>query len=97
MTNRKRYSAEFKSSVVLEALREEATINEIASKYGIAPTMLNRWKAEFLENAHSVFERESDKHEKRVKEFEEKEENLKRLVGQLTVEIDWLKKKSGLK
>jgi len=97
MKNRNRYTSEFKTKVVLEVLREEATINEIASKYEIAPTMLNRWKAEFLERAHSVFDRDSDKSEKRIKEFEEKEERLQKLVGQLTVEIDWLKKKSGLK
>lgn len=97
MKKRTRHTAEFKSKVVLEVLREEATINEIASKHGIAPTMLNRWKAEFLESAHRVFERDSDKNEKRTKEFEEKEERLQKLVGQLTVEIDWLKKKSGFK
>ena len=97
MKNRNRYTSEFKTKVVLEVLREEATINEIASKYEIAPTMLNRWKAEFLERAHHVFDRDADKSEKRIKEFEEKEERLQKLVGQLTVEVDWLKKKSGLK
>ena len=53
-------------------LREEATLNMIASKYEIAPMILNCWKAEFLERAHGVIERDADKSEKRLEKFEEK-------------------------
>ncbi len=56
MGRRKKYSAEFKAKVVLEAIREEKTINEIASHYGIHPQMVRAWKREFLKNASRVFE-----------------------------------------
>ena len=53
---RKKYSAEFKAKVALEAIREEKTINEIASHYGVHPQMVRTWKREFLKNASKVFE-----------------------------------------
>ncbi|BCJ87687.1 hypothetical protein skT53_26720 [Effusibacillus dendaii] len=59
MEKRNRYTAEFKTKVVLEVLREEQTVNEIAGKYEISPVMLSRWKGEFLERASMVFGRES--------------------------------------
>jgi transposase-like protein len=97
MNKRNRYTSEFKTKVVLEVLREEQTVNQIAAKYDLAPPMVSRWKAEFLEKAHSVFERETENKEQLKQEFQEKEERLQKLVGQLSVELDWLKKKSGLK
>ena len=48
MGRKKKYSAEFKAKVALEAIREEKTINEIASHYGIHPQMVRAWKREFL-------------------------------------------------
>jgi transposase-like protein len=97
MNKRNRYTSEFKTKVVLEVLREEQTVNQIAAKYDLAPPMVSRWKSEFLEKAHSVFERETENKEKLKQEYQEKEERLQKLVGQLSVELDWLKKKSGLK
>lgn len=97
MEKRNRYTSEFKTQVVLEVLREEQTVNEIAAKYELSPVMLSRWKAEFLERAFIVFEKKSSDAEKLKKEYESKQEHLEKLVGQLTVEVDWLKKKSGLK
>ena len=92
MNKRNRYTSEFKTKVVLEVLREEQTVNQIAAKYDLAPPMVSRWKAEFLEKAHSVFERETENKEQLKQEFQEKEERLQKLVGQLSVELDWLKK-----
>jgi transposase len=97
MKKRNRYTAEFKTKVVLEVLREEQTVNEIATKYELNPVMINRWKAEFLERASMAFQKGPDEVDKVRKEYEAKQENLEKLVGQLTVEVDWLKKKSGLK
>ena len=97
MEKRNRYTAEFKAKVVLEVLREEQTVNEIAGKYELSPVMISRWKAEFLERATTVFEKKTNEAEKMRKEYESKQEHLEKLVGQLTVEVDWLKKKSGLK
>jgi transposase len=97
MEKRNRYASEFKTKVVLEVLREEQTVNEIASKFEVSPVMISRWKAEFLERASVVFEKKTSETEKLKKEYESKQEHLEKLVGQLTVEVDWLKKKSGLK
>lgn len=97
MEKRNRYTSEFKTKVVLEILREEQTVNEIAAKYEMSPVMISRWKAEFLDRASTVFEKKIGDAEKLKKEYESKQEHLEKLVGQLTVEVDWLKKKSGLK
>ena len=97
MEKRNRYTPEFKTKVVLEVLQEEQTVNEIALKYEISPVMISRWKAEFIERASMVFEKKTSEVDKMRKEYESKQEHLEKLVGQLTVEVDWLKKKSGLK
>lgn len=80
----------------MEVLREEQTMNEIAGKYEISPVMLSRWKAEFVERASMVFGRETKEAEKMKRNYKEKQEQLEKLVGQLTLEVSWLKKKSGL-
>ncbi|MGG2196438.1 IS3 family transposase [Paenibacillus validus] len=92
MEKRNRYTSEFKTKVVLEVLREEQTVNEIAAKYELSPVMISRWKAEFLERASMVFEKKTSEADKLKKEYESKQEHLEKLVGQLTVEVDWLKK-----
>jgi putative transposase len=97
MEKRNRYTPEFKAKVVLEVLQEQQTVNEIAAKYEVSPVMVSRWKAEFMERASTVFDKKTSETEKMKKEYESKQEHLEKLVGQLTVEVDWLKKKSGLK
>lgn len=92
MKKRNRYTAEFKTKVVLEVLREEQLVNELAAKYELSPVMISRWKAEFLERSSMVFQKGPSEVEKVRKEYESKQENLEKLVGQLTVEVDWLKK-----
>ncbi|MCY9511153.1 IS3 family transposase, partial [Paenibacillus larvae] len=96
MEKRNRYTSEFKTKVVLEVLREEQTVNEIAAKYELSPVMISRWKSEFLERASMVFEKKNNETDKLRKEYESKQEHLQKLVGQLTVEIDWLKKNLAL-
>ncbi len=56
MTKRKRYSAEFKAKVALEAMREELTTAEPAKKYGIHPTMISGWKKTAIKNMASAFD-----------------------------------------
>ena len=97
MKKRNRYSSEFKTKVVLEVLREEQTVNEIAAKYEVSPVMVSRWKTEFLERSSMVFEKGPSEADKVRKEYESKQEELEKTIGQLTVEVNWLKKKSGLK
>ena len=97
MEKRNRYTAEFKAKVVLELLSEEATLNQVATKYQLNPQMLSQWKSDFVKKAHIVFERSKDEASKLKKEMEEKEARYQQIIGQQSYEIDWLKKKSGLK
>lgn len=94
MKKRNKYSAEFKSKVVLEVLQETSTINEIGSKYGISPVVISRWKSEFVERAAEIFKKGPSEAEKELQEKDERVAQLERKVGQLTYEVDWLKKKS---
>ncbi|RPI33469.1 MAG: hypothetical protein EHM70_05905 [Chloroflexota bacterium] len=93
---KKRYPAKQKAQIVLEILKEERTIVQIASEYGIHPNQLYKWKAQALENLDNLFE-EEHKGEKALKA--EHERQLKELyaeIGKLSTQLAWLKKKSGL-
>ena len=96
MSRQKRnFNAKFKSDLVLELLKGEKDRNTLAVENSIQPNLLRNWKKEFLDNASVVFD---DKRDEKVKEKlaverREKEEYAKK-VGQLTMQVDWLKKKS---
>lgn len=97
MEKRNTYKPEFKTKIVLELLREEKTVNQLAVEYELNPVMISRWKSEFLERASMVFEKGTSEADKVKREYEVKQEQLEKKIGQLTIEVDWLKKKSGLK
>lgn len=87
------FSAEFKTKVVLEAIRGEKEINELASEHQIAPNLIRNWKKEFINNASSVFDtKKDDDMLVKLKEAESDKDDLTRKVGQLTMQVDWLKK-----
>lgn len=88
---RRKHTAEFKAKVALEALKGMDTVNQIAAKYEIHPVQASNWKKELLEGAGSLFER---KNAKADKEQERQIEDLERKVGQLTMEKEFLEKKS---
>jgi transposase-like protein len=92
---RRKYSAKFKSDLVIELLKGEKDLNTLATENGIAPNLLRNWKKEFLDNASLAFEDTSQAtlKEKLAEERKEKEQYAKK-VGQLTMQVDWLKKKS---
>lgn len=92
-TQRKRYTADFKAKVALEAIKGQRTVNEIASRYGLHPNQVSQWKKQALEQLPEVF---SDGRARKEKSEEELREQLYQQIGQLKVELDWLKKKSGL-
>lgn len=96
MGRRNTYTAEYKSKIVLEVLGGEHTISEIASREELNVNMVKNWKKEFLENAANAFR--NSKNEKAAKKEAEKakarEEELLRKIGHLTIQVDWLKKKS---
>ena len=90
--SRRKFSADFKAKVVLEALKERSTVEELARKYELHPNQIHHWKKEFLSNASSVFSAGENLSEEK-KRFEEEKERLYAQIGQQKVEIDWLKKK----
>jgi transposase len=88
--SRRKFSSEFKAKVVLEALRERSTIEELARKYELHPTQINLWKKEAVSNLSSVFGKGADA------DNDDKEQQMDKLysqIGQLKVENDFLKKR----
>ena len=62
--SRRKFTADFKSKVVIEALKERSTIEELAKKYEVHPTQINTWKREFLGKASSLFSDKSESEDK---------------------------------
>ena len=87
MTRRK-FTSKFKTKVVLEALKERHSLAELAQKYQLHPTQISTWKRDFLNSAEQVFE--SGKKDKRS-DAEKKNDQLLKTIGQLKVEVDFLK------
>jgi transposase len=94
MSKRKRYLAEFKAKVALEALRGELTTAQLATKHGIHPTMVGDWKRQAMEGLTAVFADRSVAQEA-AKSSEAEIETLHAKIGQLVVERDFLAKASG--
>ena len=93
---RKKYTTKKKAQIVLEILKEERSIPQIASEYGIHPNQLYKWKAQALEGLPNLFEDER-KTEKDLRAAHEQELNeLYAEIGRLTTQLNWLKKKSGI-
>ena len=92
-SKRKRYSAEFKARVALEALEGESTVHELAARFEIHPNMITQWKRQATERMADVFASKAERNdavdEARLKDLHAK-------IGQLTVERDFLAKASGL-
>lgn len=92
-TQRKQYSAEFKARVALEALKGLKTVNELASTYGVHPTQIAHWKHRLHKEIPEIF---SARRAKREHDHEAFQAQLYQQIGQLKVELDWVKKKAGL-
>jgi transposase-like protein len=90
---RKKYPADFKAKVALEAIRESRTSAELCSQYGVHVTMLGRWRQQTIEHIRTKF---SDRTEKQDKNHGQVMASLYQQIGQLKVELDWLKNKSAL-
>ena len=88
---RKSYTAEFKAKVVLQAIKGDKTIAELAAKFEVKPTQIGIWKKTMLEEMPGIF---SDKRKKKVVSDEDEKAKLYEQIGRLKVENDWLKKKS---
>jgi transposase-like protein len=90
---RKVHNPELKAKVGLEAVRGLKTINEIAQEYGVHPVQVGQWKKAIQEQAKSLFE--GKRGPKPVVEHQ-RPEQLYSEIGKLKMELDWLKKKSGI-
>ena len=92
MSRRRRFGAEFKAKVALEAIRGLKTINEIAAEYEVHPNQVMKWKKQVIEDLPSIFSNGREKGEKTEDEIRAR---LYEQIGRLKVELDWLKKKTG--
>ena len=90
-----KYSTQFKTKLVLEILKGENTLNEIASKYNVIPKNLQNWKRIFLENAEVAMEpaKAVREYKEEITKLEAKNDEYAKKVGKLTVELEWTTKK----
>jgi putative transposase len=88
---RRHHDAAFKAKVALEAIKGEKTMAQIASEFGVHPNQIRQWRRHLLEMLPGVF---SDRRKHAEKNRDELEAELYRQIGQLKVEVEWLKKKS---
>ncbi len=89
-TTRRKFTAEFKAKVALDAIKEQQSLSELSRKYEVSSVMTSRWKGEFLANAAAVFTN--------ISEAEKSTEDVEKLyaqIGKLKVEVDFLKKVSA--
>ena len=96
---RKSYPSEFKLQVVLESLQRDTTQEEVCKKFGISSSMLHRWRKEFQTNAANAFHDKRDPKQKAQAQGYEpgaSPDDLKKIIGELTVQKEILKKASGL-
>ena len=90
---RRKHTPEFKTQVVLELFKEAKTIGEIGSQFSVHPTLAGKWRSIAIEGLKTVFTGTSGKE---LAQRDKLIDELYRQVGQLKVELDWLKKKMGL-
>ena len=95
MTTRKRrqFTAEFKARIAIEAIKGQKTIQEIAAHYEVHPNMVTTWKRQALAELPQVF---SDQRSRAAESDEALKDALYQQIGKLQVQLDWLKKKSGI-
>jgi transposase-like protein len=89
---RTKYPAGFKAQVALAALKEDRTVNELASKFDVHPTLVHGWKKQLLAGAESVF---SDGGKAAGTDAELLQAELYEQIGRLKMELEWLKKKAA--
>ncbi len=90
---RKRHGSGFKAKVALAAMKGQETSAELSSRYGVHGTQIMRWKRQLEDGAAAIF---ADEPGRAAKESEELRDELYKQIGQLKVELDWVKKKAGL-
>jgi transposase-like protein len=93
---KRHFTGKQKAQIVLELLKEEKTVSQISSEYGVHPNQVYRWKAQVLEELPNLLEKDgkTDKVQKAAQDRQVEELYAK--IGKLTTQLEWLKKKSGL-
>jgi transposase-like protein len=94
MVFRKKLSAEVKAKIALKALKEQQTANEIANEFQVHPVQISKWKKQAIDGLPSLFETQRGESKKAKDHMETKD--LYEQVGRLQMQLEWLKKKSGL-
>jgi len=87
------YSPEKKFKIAVEAMKNDKTVNQIASQYGVHTCQVSEWKRQLMQSGAELFQ---SKRKQKKRECEEDIEYLQQQVGKLTVQLDWLKKKHGI-
>jgi len=88
---RKQFDGAFKAKVALNAIKGEKTLSELASQYEVHPNQIRQWKRKVMDELPTIFSRRREKAERDQEAFVDE---LYKQIGQLKVELDWLKKKS---
>ena len=90
---RRKFSGPFKAKVALAAVRGDRTLSELSSEFGVHANQISKWKRQLLDGLPGIF---SEGHREDLRQQEALTDRLYQQIGQLKVELDWLKKKSGL-
>ena len=90
---RRRFTAEFKARLAIEAIRERQTLVELAAEHQVHPNQITQWKKQLMQTLPEVF---GKRRELNAQEHQELIDRLYQQIGQLKVELDWVKKKSGI-
>ena len=91
MSRRKRYDSHFKAQVAIEAIKNQQTVAQIASEYGVHPNQVSQWKKQALDQFPQLF---TNGRSKTTADSDQLVDELYRQIGQLKVELDWLQKKT---
>lgn len=92
-SKRRNHSAQFKAKVALAAAKGDKTTSELSQQFQVHPTQITKWKKQLTDSLPEIFSL------RRNQDFQEQQaltDQLYQQIGQLKVELDWLKKKSGL-
>ena len=92
-SRRQRHTPQFKAKVALDAAKGDRTTAQLAQVYGVHPTQITKWKTQLTTGAAELF---IDRRKKPDRDSEALEAELYQQIGKMKVELDWLKKKSGL-
>jgi putative transposase len=90
---RRKFDGSFKAKVALAAVKGDRTMGELAGAFGVHPNQITKWKRQLLDGVPGIF---SEGHRDDLRQQEALTDRLYQQIGQLKVELDWLKKKSGL-